>query len=198
MFTIGGLTGIVLANAGVDVALHDKSYITAIMIRFNTGALKTALLFFNSVLDFPSPPFGGGQGGHTLMTKDYCAKPKGSATEAQNLKGSADLSYYKRTKYFWFRKTKPPFGGWKYGTNVAYFQRFWVGLMDGDGSIIVNHWRKCILQYRFVIKLKNTPANVYMLQTLSKKLSIGHVVIDSKKQFVLWVENHKGKMGKLL
>ena len=28
---------------------------------------------------------------------------------------------------------------------------FWVGLMDGDGSIQVNHWRKLSLQYRLVI-----------------------------------------------
>jgi hypothetical protein len=27
---------------------------------------------------------------------------------------------------------------------------FWVGLMDGDGSIQVNHWRNQSLQYRLV------------------------------------------------
>jgi hypothetical protein len=70
--------------------------------------------------------------------------------------------------------------------------------MDGDGSIMVNHWRKRSLQFRFVIKLKNTPANVLMLQTLRKNLSVGNVKIDSKKEFVLWVENHTSKMGKLL
>jgi hypothetical protein len=44
-----------------------------------------------------------------------------------------------------------------------YVKMFWVGLMDGDGSIQVNHWHKQSLQYRLVIKLKNLKSNYNML-----------------------------------
>lgn len=65
-----------------------------------------------------------------------------------------------------------------------YYKKFWVGLMDGDGSIQVNHWRKKHLQFRFVIKLKNTPANVQMLTSLKNRLLVGYVKVCSKKTFV--------------
>lgn len=141
LFTIGGLTGIVLANAGVDVALHDKywkmfnfEYFIFHNFYLNEDQSKTALMIF--------------------------------------------LNKQKKKN--------------------AYYEAFWVGLIDGDGSIQVNHWRQKNLQYRIIIKLKNTHANYRILEILTKFLDIGNVVISKNKNYILWVENDKKKITRIL
>lgn len=76
-------------------------------------------------------------------------------------------------------------------------EEFWVGLMEGDGSIQVNHWKRKNLAYRLVIKLKNTEANERMLKLISKEIG-GNVKKSSNKEDVLWVENIKEKVENLI
>lgn len=104
LFTIGGLTGVVLSNATLDVAFHDR------------------------------------------IKKDY-----------------------------------------------HYIHKFWVGLMDGDGSIQVNHWRKKNLQYRLVIKLKFQDENIKMLKLIGKYIG-GNVRIVENNKFVIWVCDDRNKI----
>nr|UZS77607.1 cytochrome c oxidase subunit 1 [Lentinula edodes] len=113
LFTIGGVTGVVLSNASLDVAFHDKSY----------------LIVMTSVL-LP------------ITTKNL---------------------------------------------NPDFIKQFWVGLMDAEGSIQVNQWRKKNLQFRLVIKLANLPENVNMLKLISNCIG-GYVSFPKSKGVtnVIW------------
>jgi uncharacterized protein (DUF433 family) len=74
---------------------------------------------------------------------------------------------------------------------------FWVGLMDGDGSIQVNHWREQSLQYRLIIKLSNLKSNYNMLIEITKVIG-GTVRITGKGADVIWVVNKKQEVEEII
>lgn len=85
----------------------------------------------------------------------------------------------------------------------SYALGFLVGLLDADGGIHVNHWRKKNLQFRIVIKLKYLEPNKRMLNFLAKKIGIGTVRINrviGKPGYktVTWVVDDRNQIKKFL
>jgi len=78
-----------------------------------------------------------------------------------------------------------------------YIHKFWVGLMDGNGSIQINHWRYKNLQYRLVIKLKYCPENLSMLNLIAYHIG-GKIKIIGDKKFVIWFVNNRKQILKIL
>lgn len=144
MFTIGGLSGVVLANASLDIAFHDMFFALFGII------MPSCLLTLNRRI--PSLIF--------------------KSDSLSNL----------------FNKNKNNY--------EEYVKMFWVGLMDGNGSIQVNCTQKKLLEYRLVLKLPNNKSNYSMLIEITKV--IGGAVITGKKEDVIWIANKRKEVSKII
>ena len=85
----------------------------------------------------------------------------------------------------------------KKNVDKEYLKMFWVGLMDGNGSIKVNHLCKKSLQYRLVIKLSNLRSNSNMLVKIAKVVG-GSVIRTGKNKNIIWVVNKKETIQEII
>ena len=145
------VSGVVLANASLDIAFHDTVWI------FELSMLIPSLFVMVKA------GFEGTPSNYSLSYNNNCS-----------YNDLSDNNNYKE-----------------------YIKMFWVGLMDGDGSIQVNHWRKQSLQYRLVIKLSNLKSNYNMLVEVAKVVG-GTVKITGKKADVIWVVNKKEEIMEVI
>lgn len=83
----------------------------------------------------------------------------------------------------------------KYISHSMNLTHFFLGLLEGDGSLQVNHWKKRILQFRIVIKLKYTQHNYQMLVQLRDHLQCMKVHVRHNAVFL--IENDQKAIHKL-
>lgn len=68
-----------------------------------------------------------------------------------------------------------------------YIKQFWVGLLEGDGSIVVRKNRGSHIYGSFEISLKYLPTNVVMLKTISRVIG-GRLYYEKKNNVIIKVK----------
>lgn len=72
----------------------------------------------------------------------------------------------------------------------AYIEQFFVGLLEGDGTISCSLKKNKSLIIRVVISLKNLPENLSMLNKIQETVG-GRVVIERKDSYVTWIAGNR-------
>ena len=77
-----------------------------------------------------------------------------------------------------------------------YIEQFFVGLLEGDGSITVGYLSERNKRVRIFISLKNIEENKFMLDLIEKYVG-GRVAIERGNSYVTWYATSKTDLAKV-
>jgi hypothetical protein len=77
-----------------------------------------------------------------------------------------------------------------------YIEQFFVGLLEGDGTITVDFVNNCKKRVRIFIALNNLEDNRFMLSLIAKYVG-GRVVIERNNRYVTWYATSRTDIAKV-
>lgn len=79
---------------------------------------------------------------------------------------------------------------------INYIERFFLGLLEGDGTITMDYLNDKTKRIRIIIALKNNEENKFMLYIISKYIG-GRVVIERKDKYITWYATNTNDIKKV-